>query len=377
MSLKGFMMGVSLQASAKYASKFSQYKDFYVEFAGLTFSKLSLGTYAPEPYWEDNYLYSFKESVQAAIQNGINVIDCASNYRYGQSEKEIKEALQELFTTNQVSREELILTNKGGFIQLQYPFPNNPYQWIEENILQKALATPEEIELDEHCMTPKFLEFSLNRSLENMGVEYFDIYFLHNLEFEKIGKTDEEFYQKIKDVFRVFESFVASKKIKYYGVATWNGLLNDPSNAEFISLQKLLALAQEVGGDNHHFKFLQVPYNLAKTSALTLANQMGEDGTYYTLVNLAKKNGLGIMGSSSLLRMNLFKKQFKPEISYLLDPQMQLTTNIQLALQFVRSSRGFITNIFGSKEPLHVKHNLEVANIPALSLAKFDLMFRV
>ncbi len=370
-------MHATPSGTSDYAKKFSSYRDFYIKFDALTFSKISLGTYSPEPYWEDNYLYSFKDSVKVAIENGINLIDTASNYRYGESEKEVGSAIKDLIADGTIKRENVIITSKGGFIQLEYPFPENPYEWIEKNIVTPGFAKTSQIELDEHCMTPGFLEFSLNRSLKNLGLSTIDIYFLHNPEFEKIGKSEEEFYHCIKLAFEKFEEMVDMGKIRYYGIATWNGLLYTEDSQEFISLQRVVDIAREVGGKNHHFKYLQVPFNLAKTTALTLPNQPLADGKYYTLVDAAKKLDLGVMGSSSLLRMNLFKRQFKPEISYVLDPTTKLTTNIQLALQFVRSARGFISNAFGAKYDLHVKHNIEIANIKAVSTSMFNLLFKV
>jgi len=368
-------MGATTDATLAYAKKFSHYKDFYSSSNGLIFSRLGLGTYVPEPYWEDNYIYSFKESVKMAIKNGINFIDTASNYRYGQSEKEIGDAISELIDEGIVQREELIIASKGGFIPLEFPFPQNPYEWINKHIIKADLAKESEIELDEHCMNPKFLEFSLNRSLENLKVDKIDIYYLHNPEFEKIGKNEEDFYATVKKAFEAFEGFVKEGKIGSYGVATWNGLLYDEQNEEFISLAKLIEIAQSVGGENHHFKYLQVPFNLAKTTALTLANQKLEDNNYYTLVEASKKFGLGIVGSSSLLRMNLFKRQFKPEVSYILDPEMKLTTNTQLALQFVRSSRFLISSLFSSRFDVHVKHNIEIASLSAVPQKRYDLLY--
>ncbi len=163
-----------------FAKKFSHYKDFYIKHNDLIFSKLGLGTFNKEPYKEENYLFHYIEGVKEAVKNGINLIDTASNYRYGQSEKEIGIALQELFDENIVKREELIICSKGGFIQLEYPFPENPYKWIEENIINTSLATLDDIELDQHCMTPDYLEWSCKKSLENLGVKAIDIYFLLN-----------------------------------------------------------------------------------------------------------------------------------------------------------------------------------------------------
>ena len=128
------MSKATYEATLNYAKKFSQYKDFYIKHNDLIFSKLGLGTFSPEPYKEENYLFHYIESVKEAIKSGINLIDTASNYRYGQSEKEIGVALKEL--GNELKREELIICSKGGFIQLDYPFPKNPYEWIETNILE-------------------------------------------------------------------------------------------------------------------------------------------------------------------------------------------------------------------------------------------------
>ena len=180
-------MIATLEATYSFAKKFPHYKDFYIKHNDLVFSKLGLGTFNKEPYKEENYVFHYIEGVKEAIKSGINLIDTASNYRYGQSEKEIGIALEELFQENSVKREELIICSKGGFIQLEFPFPKNPYTWIEENIINTSLAKLEDIELDQHCMTPDYLEWSCKQSLKNLGVKTLDIYFLHNLEIQ-IGK---------------------------------------------------------------------------------------------------------------------------------------------------------------------------------------------
>lgn len=117
------MTEATLEATHNFAKKFSTYKEFYIKHNDLIFSKLGLGTFNKEPYKEENYVFHYIEGVKEAVKNGINLIDSASNYRYGQSEKEIGIALKELFEEKIVTREELIICSKGGFIQLEYPFP--------------------------------------------------------------------------------------------------------------------------------------------------------------------------------------------------------------------------------------------------------------
>ena len=359
-----------------FAKRFSNHKDFYIKHNNLIFSKLGIGTFNKEPYKEENYLFHYIEGVKEAVKNGINLIDTASNYRYGESEKEIGIALKELIDENLAKREELIICSKGGFIQLEYPFPKNPYTWIEENILKKGFATSEDIELDQHCMTPDYLEWSCKKSLENIGIDSFDIYYLHNPEMQLIKLGYAKFLKKIESIFKRFEKMVENGLIKYYGVAVWNAFINPLKSEEHINLEDLVNIAKKVAGENHHFKYIQTPFNMAKTSIYTLLSQKVKD-EQCTLLQATHRLGIGVISSSSLLQMNLFKKSFKPEIGYLLDNKMILENDIQLALQFVRSTPGIISSLFASKVPVHIKKNLEITKIKSTPKANYDLMYRV
>ena len=125
------------EGTHKFAKRFKEYKDFYIEHEGLLFSKLGMGTFIKEPYKEENYLFSYKDALKEGIKNGVNFLDTANNYRYTVSEEEVGEAINELIDEGEISRDEVIVATKGGFIPLNFPFPKNPYKWIEENILDK------------------------------------------------------------------------------------------------------------------------------------------------------------------------------------------------------------------------------------------------
>lgn len=369
-------MRATHEGTLNFAKKFSNYKDFYVKYNDLVFSKLGLGTFNKEPYKEENYLFSYENSVKESIENGINLIDTASNYRYGKSEKEIGSALKELMQSKKVSRDELIICSKGGFIQLDFPFPKNPYHWIQENIIDKNRASKDEIELDQHCMSADFLEWSCDKSLKNLGVDCIDIYFLHNPEMQLLTLGYEKFLKEVEKIFTRFESMSKKGKINYYGVASWNGFINDKNFGELINIEDLLNIAKKVGGEEHKFKFIQTPFNMAKTSIYTLPTQKVK-GEECTLLQAAHRLGLGVISSSSLLQMKLFQRPFKPETGYLLDHKMHLTSDIQLALQFVRSTPGVISSLFASKEPTHVKQNLQIAHIKSVKRANYDLLYSV
>lgn len=365
------------EATYHFAKRFSHYKDFYIRHDGLLFSKLGFGTFKKEPYKEENYMFDYKEALKTAIRGGVNVIDTAINYRYQQSEREVGEVVRELVASGEVKREALILCSKGGFISLDFPFPENPYAWIEEHIIQKNLATHQEIELDQHCMSPAFLEDSLERSLANLHVSALDIYFLHNPETQLSTIGYQAFLEKLKAIFALFEAKVREGKIKAYGIAVWNAFSYEPSNPEHINIQDVYDVACDVGGANHHFKYLQMPFNIAKTHAYHFASQKMRDGLFYTPLQVAHKLRLGVITSASLLQMHLFKKPFKPEVGYLLDKEMALKSDIDLALQFVRSTQGIVTSLFSSSHPEHVTCNLSLALSPPAKRAHYQLLYHL
>lgn len=367
------MNAATPQDTYNFAKKFAHYKDFYTQSNSLIFSKLGIGTFNKEPYKEENYVFHYIEAVKQAIRSGINVIDTAINYRYTQSEKEIGEALREL--GDEIKREELIICSKGGFIQLEYPFPENPYMWIEKNILEKGLATKEDIELDQHCMSPDFLEFCCNESLKNLGVESLDIYYLHNPEMQMLRLGEKRFYKAIEKVFARFEKLADAGRFAYYGVAVWNGFTSENS-AERLSLEKLVNIAKEVGGENHRFKYIQTPFNMAKTTIYTTPTQK-VNHEECTLLQAAHRLGIGVISSSSLLQMNIFKGSFSTTTGAILDDSMTLKSDIQLALQFVRSTPSLITSLFGSKVPVHIKENVAISQIKATPRVKYDLLYRM
>lgn len=345
-----------------YLKKFGAYsKDFYRFNGELFFPSLGIGTYKPEPYKEDNYIINYAEAIKTALRNGIHFIDTAINYRYQMSEREIAEALSEMIQSGEIKREEVIVASKAGFIPLDFPFPENPYSWIKENIINKELASAEEIIIDQHCMSPKYLRWSCEQSLNNLGLDTIDILFLHNPE-TQLGYVDQEtFYARIEAAFELFETLRREDKIIAYGIASWNGFLYEEDHTEYVSLTKVMEIARRVGGVEHGFKYLQSPFNMAKPHAYGYANQQCEDGFYYPLMHACARFGLSFLGSSPLLQKNLFKRPFTPKIGELM--QTSDLSDVASALQFARSA-GAITAIFGAVAPSHVIDNTILAYLP-------------
>lgn len=357
-----------------YLKKFGSYsKDFYRFNGELFFPSLGIGTYKAEPYKEDNYIINYASAIKTALRSGINLIDTAINYRYQISEREIAEALGEMLASGEIAREEVIIATKAGFIPLDFPFPDNPYGWIQEHIVDTGLASKEEIIIDQHCMNPAFLRWSCEQSLRNLELETIDIFYLHNPE-TQLGYIDREsFYARIEAAFELFEVLRAEGKIVSYGVASWNGFLYEEDHAEYISLSRLVEIARRTGGENHGFKYLQSPFNLAKPHAYGYANQQCGDGLYYPLMHACARFGITCLGSSPLLQKNLFKRPFAPKIGELLHTAE--LTDVASALQFARSG-GAISAIFGAVDPAHVIDNTILAYLPNAPIDAINTLMR-
>ena len=269
-----------------------------------------------------------------------------------------------MFADGKASREQLVITSKAGFLPLEFPFPENPYQWINETVVDSGLATKEEIIIDQHCLSPQYLRWSVEKSLKNLKLETLDILFLHNPE-TQLGYIDyKTLLKRIEKAFKLFEKLVEEGKIKSYGLATWNGFLYEETHKEYMSLGDIVKIAQKVGGKNHHFKYVQSPFNLGKPEAYNFTNQKGPDGRYYTLMQAIQGFGLQFMASSSLLQLNLFKGKFSPDVGEALGTSD--FNDVASALQFARSG-GAISALFGAVDPTHVEENLTLAYLPSAS----------
>jgi aryl-alcohol dehydrogenase-like predicted oxidoreductase len=86
---------------------------------------------------------------------------------------------------------------------------------------------------------------------------------------------------------------VAKGRIGCYGVSS-NGLGGAADDLSTTSLAKFLEAAQKAGGENHHFKVVQLPFNLL------------ESGAYPHLLQGAQEAGLGVLINRPL---NAFMQQ--------------------------------------------------------------------
>ena len=289
---------------------------------GLVLSSIGIGTYLGNA--DDATDAGYTRAIVRAVQLGVNVIDTAANYRFQRSERSVGEALKILANEHGIAREDLLICTKGGYLPFDGAPPQNVAQYVNETFVKPGIASFEDFVGGGHCMTPAYLQNQLDQSLRNMGVEYVDVYYIHNPESQLPHVSEEEFYARLKRAFERLEENRKQGKLAHYGVATWNGFRMPPNSGQHHSLTRMVELAREVAGEEHGFHFIQLPFNVRMPEAATVIEE-------------AQQLGVSVVTSASLLQGRI-------------PPQM--------AIEFVRSTTGITTALIGMSRVEHVEQNL-------------------
>src|ERR1700674_1085166 len=333
---------------------------------GLMLSSLGIGTYLGQPDTKTDESYT--SALVAAAETGINVIDTAINYRFQRSERSIGAALKQL-AAKRITRKELILCSKGGYLTPDGSMPADPNEYFFREYLQPGVFSAKDIVAGSHCITPRFLEDQLGRSLRNLGVDCIAVYYLHNPETQLGEVSRPDFLERVRDAFIYLESAAAAGKIQFYGMATWNGFRQEASARESLQLGELEQLARDIAGDKHLFRFVQLPFNLGMTEALTLGIQTVA-GESKPVMEAASELGITLIASASLLQGQV-ARNLPPFVAQALG----LQTDAERALQFVRSSPGITTALVGMSHPEHVQANARLVGIPPATVEEFSKLF--
>ena len=333
---------------------------------GLVLSSIGIGTYLGEP--DDSTDRAYTDAVVAAVESGINVVDSAINYRFQRSERAIGAALRDLFAKG-YSRDEIVLCTKAGFLTPDGEMPADPNSYFSREFLERGIFTADDIAAGCHCLAPGYLSDQLERSRRNLGVATIDVFYLHNPETQLSEVSPEVFRARIREAFLFLESSVASKAIRAYGLATWNSFRDDPKVNGYLSLKEMADIARDVAGDDHHFRFVQLPFNIAMPEALTRPNQM-IDGKLVPMVQAARALNIALITSAALLQGQL-TKNLPPFIRAALG----LQDNSSLALQFARSVPGLTTALVGMSNVQHVKANTQLVSVEPASREQFLKLF--
>jgi aryl-alcohol dehydrogenase-like predicted oxidoreductase len=263
-----------------------------------------------------------------------------------------------------------VICTKGGFIPFDGAPPANPSQYFHDEYISRGICSHEDVVAGCHCMTPKYLRNQVEHSLKNFGLDCIDLYYVHNPETQFEATDRAGFYKRLEKAFEELEKLVSEGKIQAYGTATWNGYRVPPESPEHLSLHEVLKAAEKAGGNTHHFKAVQLPYNIAMAEAYGFPNQVLGSQTA-AFLEAAKANGIAVFTSASILQSRLSKNL----PSVVAETFTGLETDAQRAIQFVRSSPGVTAALVGMKRKEHVQENLKVAKVQPVSVEKLSNLF--
>jgi voltage-dependent potassium channel beta subunit len=147
---------------------------------GLKISEISLGAWLTYGEAIDKDLT--RACVKTALEHGVNFIDLADIYAYGEAERLIGEIVKELG----VRRQDLVISSKTC--------------WRMSDDVNDA------------GLSRKHIMESVHNSLRRLDMEYLDLYFCHRYDPET----------PIEEVVRAMDDLVHQGKVLYWGTSMWS-----------------------------------------------------------------------------------------------------------------------------------------------------------
>jgi aryl-alcohol dehydrogenase-like predicted oxidoreductase len=333
----------------------------------LWLSSIGLGTYLGEP--DDSADVNYTEAIVAALRSGINVLDTAINYRHQRSERNIGAALKELIGAGELNRDEILVCTKAGYLSFDGNLPADPRGYFTREYVEPGVLDPKQLAGGMHCMAPAYLENQIERSRHNLGLETIDLFYVHNPESQLADISRETFRERLKNVFVMLEKQVKAGKVRYYGMATWNAFRVAEGARDYINLFEAEQIAREAGGEPHHFRFIQLPFNLAMPEAYGLANQVSGKQKMSVLA-AAEQRGIAVVGSATL-----YQGQLTHGLPDFIAKALGLKSDAENAIQFSRSAPGLTTALVGMGRKEHVAANLKPARVTPASPEDWKRLF--
>lgn len=297
---------------------------------GLAVSELCLGTmtFGGEGFWEVVGTQTQKQAdelIKHSVDSGINFIDTANIYSFGQSEKILGESIKNL----SLNREELVIASKVR-------------GEMGDEVNNRGLS--------------RFHIFnSVDRSLKRLQMEHIDILYVHGVDSSL----------PVREIMRSLNDIVESGKVRYLGVCNWPAWM----------VMKAQGIARQEGW--HEFKAMQYYYSIAGRDA--------EDA----LIPLSESEELGFMPWSPLAGGFLSGKytrekeqagegarrdafDFPPvdkEQGYdIVDVMKEIADQhevsvAEVALAWVRLKQGVTSTIIGAKNMKQLDSNIRSVNV--------------
>ncbi|WP_435335306.1 aldo/keto reductase [Haloarchaeobius sp. TZWWS8] len=352
------------------------YRDEFHESFGRTYfrrfgdglvSSIGLGTYLGDP--TDAVDQRYHDAIVRALESGVNVLDTAINYRCQRSERVVGDALREA----DVDRDAVLVATKGGFVPFDGSRPEDPGSFVRSEYVESGIVDPDDLVRGSHCLAPGFVDDQLDRSLDNLGLDSVDLYYLHNPETQLAEFSREEVYDRLEAAFEVLERRAADGDLGMYGLATWECFRVPADHDSYLSLAEVVgrarSAAKTVGNTATHFGAVQLPFNVHMADAFTVKAQQSADGTVSTL-ELAHNAGLNVFTSASILQGDL-----TTGVPEAIAARLAGETAVQKAINFARSAPGVTSSLVGMSRVEHVDENVAAGTFDPMGADAFDATF--
>jgi aryl-alcohol dehydrogenase-like predicted oxidoreductase len=342
-------------------------RTYFRRFGPGVVSSVGLGTYLGDPTGAVDEAY--ERALVAGLEGGCNVIDTAVNYRCGRSERVVGRAINGA----EVDRDAVVVATKGGFLPFDGERPADPAAYVRETFVENGPVDPADLAAGYHCITPDTVEALLDRSLDALGLETVDCYYVHNPETQLRVRSREDVYETLEATFERLERRVAAGDIGRYGVATWDGFRVPPEDDAHLSLPRVVecarAAAAAAGRDETGFEAIQLPFNVHMADAFTVrAHEFA--GERRSALAVAHELDLNVFTSASL-GQGALAGGLPPAV----DAELTGDTPAQRALNFARSAPGVTCALVGASDPDHVAENVAAGTFDPLGARAFDAVF--
>ncbi|MEJ2060311.1 MAG: aldo/keto reductase, partial [Gammaproteobacteria bacterium] len=192
-----------------------------------------------------------------------------------------------------------------------------------------------------------------------------------------IGK--EQLNRKLGKVFEVLERAVKDKRLRYYGISTFEGFRVETDDKMFQSITSMLGLAENAareatGSPNarHHFKIAMMPFNQVMLEGFTRFNTATGQGNVASPIQAAHQLEVYMMASHTLFKGHLAGQC----LDVVRQAMPTLANPAQCAMQFNRSTPGLGTSLVGMSRPEHLDDLLAVAKLPVMERKAYLAMYQ-
>ncbi|WP_435075759.1 aldo/keto reductase [Halorubrum sp. HHNYT27] len=349
-------------------------RTYFRRFGPGVMSSVGIGTYLGEPTAAVDD--AARESIRLALRSGVNHVDTAVNYRCGRAERVVGEAVRD----SPIDRDAVVVATKGGFLPFDGERPDDPAAFVRERFLSTGIVDAADLANGAHAIAPAYLEWSLDRSLDRLGLDTVDCFYIHNPETQLATRSHEAVYDQLAAAFEALERRRVAGDVGAYGVATWDAFRVPEGDERYLSLAEVLARAEAAGetvgpDDDHGFEAIQLPFNVAMADAFTRRNQRLPDGDgdeRVSALEFAHEAGLSVVTSASIGQGDLASEGAIPAD---VDATLAGGTPAQRALNFARSAPGVTSSLVGTSDPEHVRENVAAGTFDPLGASAFDAVF--